>query len=120
MLTKMPVPTIEPRPMNTAPGTPSTRDSCELRGGGESFDDIERLVDVLGETDARIEAVAADAGLIEHERDAARQAQSTLDAPALRELTTRIGEQRKRQPVAILELRVRAGVVARHADHGSP
>src|SRR5690606_8603670 len=122
ILTKMPVPTIEPRPRSTAPGTPSTRASEPSAGdaaadpsGGESLDDgvasgrreslddIERLVDVLAEANGRFEAMPNHAALVEHERDPAGEAERGLDAPRLRELAAWVGEQREGQPVVLLE-----------------
>src|SRR5262249_31265873 len=90
--------------------------SARLRGG-ESLDDIERLVDMLAEADLRIEAVAAHAGFVEHEGDAAGEAEPALDAPVFCDGAARIAKQRERQAMVRFERRVRGGVVARHADH---
>src|SRR6185369_6717270 len=80
------------------------------------LDDTEGLVDVLAEPQPRVEAMAADAFLVEHERDAAA-AEAAADAPRLADGAARIGEQRERQPMVRLEAGVRGGVVARDADH---
>src|SRR5688572_20675528 len=71
---------------------------------------------MLAESDLRVEAVAQHARLVEHERDAAGE-EAAGDAPRLAELTARIGEQRERQAVMLLERGVRGSVVARYPDH---
>src|SRR5204863_4522155 len=70
----------------------------------------------LAEPQHRIEAMLDRTVRVEHERDAARQAERALHAPRLRDLTARIAEQRERQAMVRLEAGVRARIVARDAD----